>query len=58
LMGDPNQSDLRGTSDLNRFCAMLAKHSIDASVVRFTVDDIVRSDIVGQLARAFEKEGL
>ena len=55
LMGDPNQSDLKDSA-LLRFCSILERHAIPAPVIRFTTEDIVRSDIVGQLARAFEKE--
>ena len=57
LMGDPNQSDLR-ESALDKFSRLVVKHNLDAGVIRFTIDDIVRSDIVGQLARMFEVEGL
>ena len=34
------------------------KHGIDIPIVEFTVEDIVRSDIVGQLVKAFIKEKL
>lgn len=58
LMGDSTQSDINNGADILRFCSICAKHSIDIPIIQFTVDDIVRSDIVGQLVRAFIKEKL
>jgi len=56
LMGDATQSDIDNGSNIIKFCKICEKHSIEIPIVRFTVDDIVRSDIVGQLVRAFIKE--
>jgi len=56
LMGDATQSDIDNGSNIIRFCKICEKHNIEIPIVRFTVDDIVRSDIVGQLVRAFIKE--
>lgn len=52
LMGDPQQRDIRD-SGLTRFETIVAHYGLPVPVVRFTVDDIVRSDIVGLLVRAF-----
>jgi len=56
LMGDATQSDIDNGSNIIKFCKICEKHNIEIPIVRFTVDDIVRSDIVGQLVRAFIKE--
>ena len=58
LMGDPAQSDVRKGQDLLKFCALIKKNHIPLPVVKFTVDDIVRSDIVADLVRMFIKEKL
>ena len=56
LMGDSTQSDIDNGSNIIKFCKICEKHNIEIPIVRFTVNDIVRSDIVGQLVRAFIKE--
>jgi phosphate starvation-inducible PhoH-like protein len=56
LMGDSTQSDINSGNEILKFCKICKKHNIDIPIVEFTVDDIVRSDIVGQLVRAFIKE--
>jgi len=56
LMGDSSQSDIDNGSNIIRFCNICEKHDIEIPIIRFTVNDIVRSDIVGQLVRAFIKE--
>jgi phosphate starvation-inducible PhoH-like protein len=53
LMGDPNQSDIQNGLALIRFAEMCRRHAIEIPVVHFGVEDIVRSDIVGQLVRMF-----
>jgi len=58
LMGDPAQSDVRNGEDLLRFCKLIKNCGISLPVVEFTVDDIVRSDIVADLVRMFIKENL
>lgn len=55
LMGDPFQSDLR-QSGLMQFVDVMQKHGVDIPVVRFTADDIVRSDIVRDIVIALLKE--
>jgi phosphate starvation-inducible PhoH-like protein len=52
------QSDVRKGQDLLKFCALIKKNHIPLPVVKFTVDDIVRSDIVADLVRMFIKEKL
>jgi phosphate starvation-inducible protein PhoH and related proteins len=58
LTGDPAQSDVVNGKDILKFTSLCEKHGIHIPIVRFTSDDIVRSDIVGQLVKMFEKEGL
>lgn len=56
LMGDPDQSDLPN-SGLAWLTALVKKHQLaDVGIVEFTVDDIVRSGLVGALVRAFALE--
>jgi len=56
LMGDPNQSDVKNGMALTRFVDMCVKHGIACPIVRFTLEDVVRSDIVKQLLTMFYKE--
>ncbi len=56
LMGDSSQSDINAGKDILKFVKICTKHNIQIPIVEFTVDDIVRSDIVGQLVKAFIKE--
>lgn len=56
LMGDSSQSDINSGKDILKFVSICRKHNIEIPIVEFTVDDIVRSDIVGQLVKAFIKE--
>ncbi|MCG7944944.1 MAG: PhoH family protein [Candidatus Thiodiazotropha taylori] len=58
LMGDPNQSDLKHGTDLTRFVEMCDRNGIECPIVRFSVDEIVRSDIVMQLVKMFHRENL
>jgi phosphate starvation-inducible PhoH-like protein len=58
LMGDPAQSDVKDGRDLLKFCSLIKKCGIQLPVVEFSVDDIVRSDIVADLVRMFIKEKL
>jgi phosphate starvation-inducible PhoH-like protein len=53
LMGDPAQSDVKEGKDLMRFCNLIKQTGISLPVVEFSVDDIVRSDIVADLVRMF-----
>jgi len=58
LMGDPAQSDVKQGEDLIKFCKLVKRSGIHLPVVEFSVDDIVRSDIVAELVRMFIKEKL
>ena len=58
LMGDPAQSDVKQGEDLIRFCKIIKKVGISLPVIEFSVDDIVRSDIVADLVRVFISEKL
>jgi len=54
LMGDPMQRDTRD-SGLVTFKRVIKKYGIDIPVVEFGVDDIVRSDLVAELVKAYMK---
>ncbi|KGM36114.1 PhoH family protein [Inquilinus limosus] len=55
--GDPAQSDLRDGGGLIDIIAIAMQNRIDVGFVRFTSDDIVRSDRTKQWVKAFEREG-
>jgi phosphate starvation-inducible PhoH-like protein len=52
--GDIDQSDLRGPSGLEDAVGRLQQVS-DCGFVEFTMDDIVRHDLVGRIIRAYNK---
>lgn len=54
LMGDPMQKDTRD-SGLVEFKTIIKKFNLDVPVIEFTVDDIVRSDLVADLVKAYMK---
>jgi len=56
LMGDPAQSDVKNGQDLMTFCSYVEKSGILLPVIEFTVEDIVRSDIVAELVKMFIEE--
>jgi phosphate starvation-inducible PhoH-like protein len=58
LMGDPDQSDVQNGFALTRFTNVCREYGIEIPVITFTENDIVRSDIVGQLVRMFTKVSL
>ena len=58
MLGDPNQSDVKNGNDLQRFVDMCVKHNIPCPVVRFSLADVVRSDIVKHLLTMFYKESV
>jgi phosphate starvation-inducible PhoH-like protein len=58
LMGDPMQKDQK-YDDLAKLQKILKKYEVPSAVVTFTVNDIVRSDIVANLVKAYmQEEGL
>jgi phosphate starvation-inducible PhoH-like protein len=58
LNGDIRQSDIKEQSGLSKAIHLAKKYSIEASVVEFQVEDIVRSDICRQWVQAFYEENL
>jgi phosphate starvation-inducible PhoH-like protein len=54
--GDPEQKDIPGPSGLNEALSVL-KNLPDSNRVDFGVDDVVRSDIVGNIIRAYSAFG-
>jgi phosphate starvation-inducible PhoH-like protein len=57
LMGDPRQSDVKNGMAIEKFVDMCEKYNIHVPTIRFGLNDVVRSDIVGQLVKAFYYEG-
>lgn len=58
MNGDIKQSDIRGQSGLAKAIDLAKKYNIDAAVIEFTLDDVVRSDICKQWLTAFYGEAL
>jgi|TARA_B110000483_G_scaffold187627_1_gene222338 phosphate starvation-inducible PhoH-like protein len=58
LNGDIQQSDLKGTSGLAKIIHLSKKYMLDAPVIEFGIDDIVRSGICAEWVKVFMKEGL
>jgi phosphate starvation-inducible PhoH-like protein len=54
LMGDPMQRDTRD-SGLTTFKKIINQFNLEIPVVEFDLDDIVRSDLVAQLVKAYVK---
>ena len=58
MNGDIRQSDIKEQSGLSKAIHLAKKYNIDASVVEFTLEDVVRSDICKQWPEAFYEENL
>lgn len=58
MNGDVRQSDIKEQSGLSKALHLAKKYKIDASVVEFTLADVVRSDICKQWLTAFYEENL
>ena len=58
LNGDTRQSDLKEGSGLTTLIHVAKRHNIDTTIVEFTVDDIVRSDVCKQWVVALYEENL
>lgn len=58
MNGDIRQSDIKEQSGLSKAIHLAKKYNIDACVVEFTLDDVVRSDICKQWLGAFYEENL
>lgn len=58
MNGDIRQSDIKEQSGLSKAIHLAKKYNIDASVVEFTLDDVVRSDVCRQWLTAFYEENL
>jgi phosphate starvation-inducible PhoH-like protein len=58
LNGDVKQSDIKEQSGLSKAVHLAKKYNMDAPVIEFTTDDIVRSDVCKQWIIAFDAEGL
>lgn len=58
MNGDIRQSDIKEQSGLSKAIHLAKKYHIDACVVEFGIEDVVRSDICRQWLEAFYDEGL
>ena len=58
MNGDVRQSDIKEQSGLSKALHLAKKYKIDASVVEFTLADVVRSDMCKQWLTAFYEENL
>lgn len=58
MNGDVRQSDIKEQSGLSKAIHLAKKYSIDACVVEFGIEDVVRSDICRQWLEAFYEEGM
>lgn len=58
MNGDIRQSDIKEQSGLSKAIHLAKKYNIDASVVEFGLEDVVRSDICKQWLQAFYEENL
>ncbi len=58
MNGDVKQSDINEQSGLSKAIHLSKKYNMDAPVIEFTTDDIIRSDICKQWIIAFDAEGL
>ena len=57
LIGDPKQRDTK-TAGLDFLAELFLRNDFPVPVITFTSDDVVRSDIVGQLVKLYERENL
>jgi phosphate starvation-inducible PhoH-like protein len=58
LNGDIRQSDIKEQSGLSKAIHLAKKYNIDASLIEFEIEDIVRSNICRQWVEAFYLEGI
>jgi phosphate starvation-inducible PhoH-like protein len=58
LSGDATQSDVSDGNGITKFTMLCERNDIEIPVIQFTVNDVVRSDIVGALVKMFVKENV
>lgn len=58
LSGDASQSDVSNGNGITKFTRLCSRNNIEIPVIEFTVNDVVRSDIVGALVKMFVKENV
>lgn len=58
LNGDIRQSDIKEQSGLSKAIHLAKKYNIEAAIIEFGLEDVVRSDICKQWLTAFYEEGL
>lgn len=54
ICGDPHQNDLGNESGLNKLAAMVSRYGLNAGVVEFTEDEVVRSETAAEWVKAFK----
>ena len=58
FVGDETQSDVKHGTDLTRFLKMCERSNIDVPVIRFGMDDIVRSELCAAMVRMFYRNDI
>lgn len=58
LNGDVKQSDIKEQSGLSKAIHLAKKYNMDASIIEFGLDDIVRGEICKAWVTAFYEEGI
>lgn len=58
MNGDIKQSDIKEQSGLSKAIHLAKKYNIDAAIIEFTIDDVVRSDLCKQWLVAFYEENM
>ncbi len=58
MTGDVRQKDIDKADGLSKIVHLAKKYHIDATVIEFTIDDVVRSDVCKAWLEAFYEEGL
>lgn len=58
INGDIKQSDLKGADGLSKIVHLTKKHMLPIPIIEFTIDDVVRSDMVKMWLTVFDKENL
>lgn len=58
MNGDIKQSDIKEQSGLSKAIHLAKKYNLDAAIIEFTIDDVVRSDLCKQWLVAFYEENM
>lgn len=58
INGDVSQKDIKENSGLQMVIDMMKKYKMDAPLIEFTIEDVVRSGVCAAWVRIFHEEGL